>query len=81
MPYMILNRLPTEQDLERSFSIEVHSFCDAFHHCEVRPFVAKLKYENGPDEYGDPWERYTLDGWSMNTEARADWFTIVDELN
>lgn len=81
MPYMIINRLPTEKDVEDTFSIEIHSFSDAFNECSVAPFVAKLEFKSDKDDSGELWERYELDGWSMSKGIEGDWFTIVDDYN
>ncbi|WP_281223563.1 hypothetical protein [Photobacterium sanguinicancri] len=81
MPYMIINRLPTEQDLEECFSLELHSFSEAFNRCSVAPFVAKVEFNNEVDDDGEQWERYELEGWTMSKGTEADWFTFVDENN
>ncbi|MEZ8409524.1 hypothetical protein AB6C88_17090 [Vibrio splendidus] len=78
MPYMIINRLPTEQDVGGCFDIEIHSFTEAFHKCSVAPFVAEVEFKSDLDDDGELWERYELDGWSMSKETKADWFTMVD---
>lgn len=77
MPFITIKRLPTEQDVEDAFRLELHSFSEAFHKCSVAPFVAKLEFKSSIED-GELWERYDLDGWSLNCDAKADWFTISD---
>lgn len=75
MPFITLNRLPTEQDVDNAFGLELHSFIEAFKNCSVGPFVAKLEFKSSFED-GALWQRYDLDGWSLNYDVKADWFTI-----
>ena len=78
---MIINRLPTEQDVDGCFGIEIHSFTEAFNECSVAPFVAKLEFKSEVVDDDELWERYDLNGWSLSKDSVADWFTIADEHN
>lgn len=60
---MILNRLPTEAELDDSI-IEASTFLDAFQKNSTAPFVAEVEIIEGGVE---------LDGWAINN---ADWFQV-----
>lgn len=79
MPYIRINRLPTERDVEEAFGLEIHLFTEAFDMYSVAPFVAKVGFKSSYDDDGKLWERYNLGGWELNKDAVADWFTFVDE--
>ena len=79
MPFITITRLPTEQDVEDAFGLELHSFSEGFNKCSVGPFVAKLEFKSSIED-GELWERYDLDGWSLNLYVSADWFTISNDL-
>jgi len=62
---MILNRLPTEAELD-DVGVEAHTFLDAFQQNSTTPFVAEVeKIEGG----------VKLDGWAISQE---EWFRVED---
>ncbi|GBO89140.1 hypothetical protein [Marinobacter salsuginis] len=65
MALMVLKRLPTEAELEKT-SVEPHSFLNAFNNMHVSDFVADVE---------DKGEHVLLDGWHIQ---KADWFAVVD---
>lgn len=66
MTLMILLRLPTEDELDRT-NVEAHTFLEAFNKNTVSPFIAKVKNKGNCVE---------LDGWDV---INADWFKVIDE--
>lgn len=65
MALMVLKRLPTEAELEKT-SVEPHAFLTAFHNMHVSDFVADV------EDMGD---YVLLDEWRIQ---KADWFAVVE---
>ena len=61
MAYMVLKRIPSQNELE----IEIHSFFESFNENAVEPFIAKVEFDG---------EQVEIDGWLIN---KADWFSII----
>lgn len=66
MALMILNRVPTEAELEQTGGMEAHAFLNSFNNMAVSGFVADV------EKKGDS---VNLDGWLI---PKADWFSVVD---
>ena len=64
MDLMILNRLPTQEELDQDH-IELESFIDSFQANHVHGFIARIK---------DRGDSVDLDGFNI---TKGDWFSVV----
>lgn len=64
MALMILNRLPTEAELDRN-EISLENFIESFQANLVQGFIARVK---------DSGDEVDLDGYKI---SKADWFTVA----
>lgn len=66
MALMILNRLPTEQELD-AVQVSLESFVEAFHANHVRGFIANVEDEG---------DQVVLGGYKI---PKADWFSVTQQ--